>query len=805
MEHMWNTPRLDVFRNILSPMGLLFLSAAGALAQSPPRIPGLQAQHPLNTREVGGLLIEELGCANCHTAWGPADGSIPRPTAPLLEEVGGRVEPGYLTRFIADPSGTRPGTRMPDLLSHLAPSQRVQVAQDLTHFLVSRASRPFNTDPISADEAQSKQGEALFHRVGCVACHGPAAPEPAAQVADLGHLPAKYSLDSLSAFLFQPLHTRPGGRMPDMGLDRDEARALASYLLNAVRPPIEIFQVDPQRAAAGRLHFQELGCAACHTELGLTSTLPAPDRASLRPGRGCLIDEGVRVIPNPLTGFRTGPARFGLDPGQRAAIEQALADDAPEHSPSTALARSLTAFNCIACHTREDYGGVAEPLRPHFQTTEFELGDEARLPPGLSGVGAKLTRGWLEQVLFDGASVRPYMLTRMPRFGAANLAHLPDLFEAADPAEKVTLREPRSKWKDKEWQEVARSAGRELVGSEGLGCILCHDFNARPSPGKRGLDLISSPDRLRPAWFMDFLVAPEKLRPGIVMPQSWPDGNATHEGILDGDTRAQLEAIWLYLSLGRSAPDPPGIRTHGANLEVGSTVRTYRGRSNVAGFRGIAVGYPGGLSYAFNAQNGSLSALWRGEFISVNWNGQGAGSFNPKSRAVRLSEDVTFCRLESADQAWPSAPRMDDEQPINPDPLYARDQGYRFRGYFLGELDTPTFMYSSGSVEVEDVSRVVQIEDRTVLRRELHLVAPASETLHMRILTGAIEEHSPTSFQTDELRISVSTGEAVLRSGSIDPEQEGEHPNGDASLELLLKLSLTEGTTTLILDYELLR
>ncbi len=779
-------------------MGLLLLSAAGAIAQSPPRIPGLQAQHPLDTREVGGLLIEELGCANCHSGT-----STPRPTAPRLEEVGERVEPGYLTRFIADPSGTRPGTRMPDLLSHLAPSQRVQVAQDLTHFLVSRASRPFNTDPISADETQSKQGEALFHRVGCVACHGPAAPGPAAPVADLGHLPAKYSLDSLTSFLFQPLHARPGGRMPDMGLDRDEATALASYLLNGVRPPVEIFQVDPQRATAGRLHFQELGCAACHTELGLTSTLPAPDLAGLRPGRGCLVDEGVRVIPNPLTGFRTGPARFGLDPGQRAAIEQALAGNAPEPSPSTALARSLTAFNCIACHKWGDFGGVPEPLLPHFQTTEVELGDEARLPPDLKGVGAKLTRGWLEQVLFDGASVRPYMLTRMPRFGAANLAHLPDLFEAADPAEEVTLREPKSKWKDEEWQKVARSAGRELVGTEGLGCILCHDFNARPTPGKRGLDLISSPDRLRPGWFMDFLVAPEKLRPGIVMPQSWPDGNATHEGILDGDTRAQLEAIWLYLSLGRSAADPPGIRTHGANLEVTSTVRTYRGRSSVAGFRGIAVGYPEGLSYAFNAQNGSLSALWRGEFISVNWNGQAAGNFNPKGRAVRLSEDVTFCRLENASQEWPRAPHMNAEQPINPDPRYARNLGYRFRGYYMGELDTPTFMYSSGSVELEDTSRVLQVEGRPVLRRELRLVAPEAETLYMRVLTGDIEERSPTSFQTAELRVSLPTGETLLRRGRIDPEQEGEDP-GKPPLELLLKLSLDEGTTTLTLDYELL-
>jgi mono/diheme cytochrome c family protein len=786
MDHMWSTPPLDVFQRVLGPLWMLLLSALGAFAQSPPQVPGLQGQHPLSTQDVGELLLVELGCANCHTG-----APITRPTAPRLDEVGGRAEPGYLARFIADPAGTQPGTRMPDVLGHLPTSQRAGLALDLTHFLVSRASRPFNSDPVSPDEARRKRGEGLFHRVGCVACHGPGAAGPGAPVADLAHLPAKYSPDSLTAFLFQPLHARPGGRMPDMGLDRDEARALASYLLNATRPPAGTFQVDPQRAAAGRLHFQELGCAACHTGLGLASTLPAPDRASLRPGRGCLVDEG--------------PVRFGLDPGQRAAIEQALAGNAPEPSPSTALARSLTAFNCIACHKWGDFGGVPEPLLPHFQTTEVELGDEARLPPDLKGVGAKLTRGWLEQVLFDGASVRPYMLTRMPRFGAANLAHLPDLFEAADPAQEVTLREPKSKWKDEEWQKVARSAGRELVGSEGLGCILCHDFNARPTPGKRGLDLISSPERLRPGWFMDFLVAPEKLRPGIVMPQSWPDGKATHEGILDGDTRAQLEAIWLYLSLGRSAADPPGIRTQGANLEVGARVRTYRGRSSVAGFRGIAVGYPGGLSYAFNAQNGSLSALWRGEFISVNWNGQGAGNFNPKGRAVRLSEDVSFCRLADEGQAWPRAPRMNAEQPINPDPRYARNQGYRFRGYYLGELDTPTLMYSSGPVEVEDTSRAVEVEGRPVLRRELRLVAPAAETLYMRILTGDIKEHSPTSFQTEDLRVSLPPGQVVLQRARVEPAPEEGEPGAEPSLELLLKLSLSEGTTTLILDYELLR
>lgn len=96
------------------------------------------------------------------------------------------------------------------------------------------------------------------------------------------------------------------------------------------------------------------------------------------------------------------------------------------------------------------------------------------------------------------------------------------------------------------------------------------------------------------------------------MPTAWPNGVAAHKTILDGNTDSQIEAIWYYLSLGTSAADPSGIHGVSTKLTVDDQAKTYRGRSRVAGFRGIAVGLPEKLSYAFNAETGTLSAIWQG-------------------------------------------------------------------------------------------------------------------------------------------------------------------------------------------------
>ena len=106
----------------------------------------------------------------------------------------------------------------------------------------------------------------------------------------------------------------------------------------------------------------------------------------------------------------------------------------------------------------------------------------------------------------------------------------------------------------------------------------------------------------------------------------------------------------------------------------------------MAGFRGLAVGFPGGLNYAFNLENGSLSAIWKGEYLTANWRSQGAGDFNPSERPIQLAQDVAFLRPKDSGLKWPLKPVMTKENPVNPDPLYPKNLGYAFRGYALGKM-----------------------------------------------------------------------------------------------------------------------
>lgn len=748
------------------------LAAGGACAAQGPRLPWFERDHGLAPREVGELLITELRCAACHAALGRE--GAPPPPGPDLTEVAGRVSPDYLQRFLADPSNAQPGTKMPDVLGARSPAERAAAAEALTQFLVDATPRPFaqaSADDAPLEAAEVTRGGALFETVGCVACHGDGA--------QLAHVAQKYGAESLADFLFQPLHARPAGRMPDMLLTRGEARAIAGHLRMGAPVERATFEARPELVARGRALFEELRCNACHALPSVPESAPFGWWGDLDATRGCLTDD--------VSGARTIAPHYGLRDDHRAALRTALA--APRGAPPPEVPGALATFNCLACHVRGAHGGVAPDIDAAFRTTEPDLGDQARIPPPLTDVGAKLQGDWLHKVLFDAARVRPYMLTRMPQFGEANLGHLPRALALADGGDgPSTLPVPEG-----DAARDARDGGRELLGNTGLACIACHDFNGTPTPGFHGLDLITTPERLKPAWFFAFCIAPGTLRPGIVMPESWPGGQAVHQGILGGDTDAQLNAIWYFLSQGRAAADPKGIRPEPSNLTVEDAVRVYRGRSGIAGFRGIAVGLPGGLNYAFNAQTGSLTGLWRGGFVSVRWDGQGAGDFRPLARAVELAQDVAFARLAQSSDPWPLRPVGQGEHPVNPDPLYPRNHGYRFRGYALDSTGTPTFEYASGDVTIED--RIVAVGNGAagVLRRTLRLSAPAPTSLYLRVLTGEAEARSAREFATPQLSVTVPEGARVLRRSAV----------GEAPADLLLELALPAGVTVLSLDYAL--
>ena len=139
--------------------------------------------------------------------------------------------------------------------------------------------------------------------------------------------------------------------------------------------------------------------------------------------------------------------------------------------------------------------------------------------------------------------------------------------------------------------------------------MACHLFNGKSAGGFEGLDLLASYDRIEPSWFYRFMRSPGSLRPGIVMPSYWPPGP---EGRRRTETPPfRFGPSGITFPMGRVA-HPPGVGNPGTNLEVGELARVYRGRSRIAGYRGISVGFPEGIHYAFNAETGTLRASGKG-------------------------------------------------------------------------------------------------------------------------------------------------------------------------------------------------
>lgn len=764
--------------------------------------------HPLTQVQAGDLLIGELRCTACHG--GSKNNALSAKTAPDLLDVGARVAPEYLKRFLASPSIAQPGTTMPDMLASHSDSEREKIAEALTHFLVAQSKQPYEHSAV--DQSNMAEGKALFHSVGCVACHGPKElpgeeflyrkpeviidpededePKPEEKVAtkpmakSISHVSQKYSSKSLSEFLYQPLKVRTSGRMPDMKLTQAESQAIAGYLLGdqtETRPALE-----PQEslAAAGKKYFKELNCAACHAVEGISAAAPLAELKSAEVTRGC------------LSKTSGNHPQFHLDEAETKAIAAALQEDSKPDSDTVQIAKTLTTFNCIACHIRDDYGGVPEEYSPFYLTSEKNLGEDGRIPPPLTLVGAKLQPAWLKKVLFDGESVRPYMSVRMPQYGTPNLHQLPELLARTDVLEsremKIPSPESRSD-EEREREKLLRKAGQELLGDKGLNCINCHNFNGKPAPVNKGIDLMTSYQRLQPGWFNSFLRNPGAFRPRILMPTAWSNGIASHKTILDGNTDMQIESIWYYLSLGTSAADPSGIRWTNTKLVVGNEAMIHRGRSRVAGFRGIAVGLPEKISYAFNAETGTLSVLWTGDFVGVNWNGQGSGDFNPAREPITLAQDVSFAQLADENTAWPLMPVMTKDARTNPDPLYPKNHGYQFRGYYLNESLIPTFMYRSGTIEVEDRSTAAGADNAQRLIRLLQFNSPKSQIVWFRALTGEITAESDRVFKAGRLRLTVPPAVEIKQRPLSDKP---------AFSELLLKLELPQGKSTQEILYE---
>lgn len=434
---------------------------------------------------------------------------------------------------------------------------------------------------------------------------------------------------------------------------------------------------DPARISEGDRLFGSLGCANCHelkTDNKLVvSSLVAKPLADLDENTGCLAKEPSGKVPD-----------YSLSAVQIAALKTAIGDaqhttEAPRWSPEQQISVSMLRNNCYACHQRNEIGGVEEIRNDFFKTTQQEMGDEGRIPPSLDGVGAKLKDTYQQKIFREGANDRPYMLTRMPKFGQKNVGDLQKLWGETDKLEPIEI--PEINLVDRR----IRSEGRSMCGDQVFGCVKCHTFNGKAALGIQSIDLTVMTQRLNHNWFHQYLVRPSKFRRGTRMPTAWPGGYSTLRDVLDGDTHKQIEAIWQYLEQGKNARVPSGLNRQAIVLAADKNAVIYRNFIQGAGPRAIGVAYPEGVNIAWDANELRLALAWQGRFIdaSKHWVGRGQGNQDPLGdQILKWPSGPSVAALESVNAAWPA------QSP--------RETGYRFRGYKVTADNRPQFRYTLG-------------------------------------------------------------------------------------------------------------
>jgi cytochrome c2 len=681
--------------------------------------------------ERGRVLLVELGCVNCHAASGGAAAALERRPPIALERVGARARRDWLARWIEDPQKLNPGCAMPSVLAGADAKRDVAALVDLFESAV--ASPPpaeISVDPLLAD-----RGRALFHEVGCIACHGAlaspqavfAGPEfqnalPKVEPAvPFGDLAGKWRVDELAKFLLDPKAVRTHGRMPDFGLTEPEAKAIAHYLAScftasnraAERAASAVADsapatIAPERLEAGKKVFSERGCAACHT-LGEGLGFQVPEKtkalAALDPARGCLADADAPAHGHApcytVTASQRGDLRAAL-----ASLSRLVAAPAPGESSR----RVVEAFHCLSCHEKDERGGVAIELAPYFRTlSEADLGDEGRLPPRLTGVGGRLRSDWIEEVVANGTRARPYLVARMPKFGAGVAKSVANGVAALEGVWRSDA-QPGRACEPKVDPSLA-AAGRFIVGKEGLNCVTCHSFGDRPSAGTPGLDFQAMAKRIRFDFWRRYALAPLRFKPGTRMPVYFVNGKSEAD-ILDNAAMRQIDAIWSWFEHEKEMPAPDGVPSgKGLVLDVGDRSKVFRTFLERAGNRGIAVGTPQGLHFAFDAEQIRLVEAWTGEFLNVApvWEGRG-GHVAPELGPVVWSAPPGPALLLAPPDVLkggkidPNVASTLTAWPIDS----GRNHGLRFRGYLIWEDGLPSFLYELGEhVRVEEHDRPV--------------------------------------------------------------------------------------------------
>ena len=518
----------------------------------------------------GRLLMAELRCLNCHAPDTPIEspGRMPElnTDAPSLANVGSRLNPDWMARWIADPHALRPTATMPKVVH--GPQAAAQ-SRDLAAYLATLGSR---TDPIAAPDSDLvATGGRLFGNLGCVGCH--TLPDRDDWRDDPKRVPlrfvgAKWQAAALIEFLLDPSHHYAWIKMPNFHFTRAEAEAVAAYVQS---PPVADLGGDKSTAKGdagrGKTLFASVGCASCHAvEQGQPSPTSGGTKAMALSTitsdgwlRGCVLstEDPSRKAPDYRMPIESADALRAL---ANLGLDSLTRDAAPEF-----VERQVKAASCNACHKRDGYEDVWSDhkvevdkllLNPPANDRDPDglpyPADQSR--PSLTWTGEKLYTPWAETFIAGNLDYkpRPYLRARMPAFAP----RAQGLAEGFTLSHGYPIAGPPATQPDAELIPVAK----ELVGNKGLNCVSCHNIGAVPAVGvfeAPGINFMHVRERIRPDYFDRWVRSPIRVEPETKMPTYFNGDASVLPTILGGKAEPQIEALWNYILQGRQI-EPPG-------------------------------------------------------------------------------------------------------------------------------------------------------------------------------------------------------------------------------------------------------
>lgn len=383
----------------------------GRIGPLPENLRALSPERREQLYDLGRTRLGEARCISCHAINGKGG-----TTAPDLGRIGSKVSPEWLYSFLRDPRLFQPEVEMPRY--GFSDEERLAV---VVYMMAEFTDTEVADGPaMLPDLAFYEKGKRLFRTYNCAGCHelegirsgeemGPelsAIGSKRLYEIEFGRVPIPRTLpDYLYTKLTRPRVSAEGLRMPDYGFSEEEAVAITTALLSLTAEKVpEAYRVasSPLNTGApqgevGRL-FRDYACFGCHRIHGRGDPL-APD----------LTREGSQARPEWIRGYFKVP--YSLRPiltermpnlfmkdGEIEAVTRYLSmvllDDSLEvdiPSSDGRLAEEgkklYEAYGCQACHQLGTQGGY--------------------VGPPLTGVGLRLTPGWIYRWLEDPQRYNP--------------------------------------------------------------------------------------------------------------------------------------------------------------------------------------------------------------------------------------------------------------------------------------------------------------------------------------------------------------------------------------------------------------